>query len=167
MGQPKRPEQNAKKETTARLLAKRRDHYAGPKAPVFASVAGTELRPGNVYRRVLAPAAVAVGLYVEVEVEVTGKDGQVTTEMRKRSAVSFHTFRHTCASLLFDRGRNIKQVQKWLGHADPGVTLRTYVHLIDEGVGDADFFDAAFSDARSAPEAVPEASTGVAAALAA
>lgn len=63
--------------------------------------------------------------------------------MRKRSTVSFHTFRHTCASLLFDAGRNIKQVQEWLGHADPGFTLRTYVHLMDEGVGDAVFMDTA------------------------
>jgi integrase len=55
--------------------------------------------------------------------------------------VSFHTFRHTCASLLFEGGKNIKQVQEWLGHADPGFTLRTYVHLMDEGVGEADFFD--------------------------
>ena len=29
----------------------------------------------------------------------------------------------------------------WLGHADPGFTLRTYVHLIDDGLGDADFLD--------------------------
>jgi hypothetical protein len=28
-----------------------------------------------------------------------------------------------------------------LGHADPGFTLRTYVHLLDAGVGDASFFD--------------------------
>ncbi|MGB7588308.1 MAG: hypothetical protein WBM00_06330, partial [Solirubrobacterales bacterium] len=36
---------------------------------------------------------------------------------------------------LFDDGRNIKQVQEWLGHADPAFTLRTYVHLMDAGVG--------------------------------
>lgn len=40
-------------------------------------------------------------------------------------------------------GRNVKQVQEWLGHADPGFTLRAYVHLMDAGVGDADFLDAA------------------------
>jgi hypothetical protein len=27
--------------------------------------------------------------------------------------------------------------------ADPGFTLRTYVHLLDEGLGDADFLDEA------------------------
>lgn len=48
----------------------------------------------------------------------------------------FHTLRHTCASMLFDVGRNVKQVAEWLGHSDPGFTLRTYVHLIDAGVGE-------------------------------
>jgi D-alanyl-D-alanine carboxypeptidase (penicillin-binding protein 5/6) len=37
-----------------------------------------------------------------------------------------HTLRHTCASLLFANGRNIRQVSDWLGHADPAFTLRTY-----------------------------------------
>jgi Phage integrase family len=57
--------------------------------------------------------------------------------------VSFHTLRHTCASLLFEAGRNVKQVQEWLGHSDPGFTLRTYVHLMDDGIGEADFLDGA------------------------
>ncbi len=59
--------------------------------------------------------------------------------------LGFHVFRHTCASLLFDAGRNLKQIQEWLGHHDPAFTLSTYVHLIDKGLGDADFFDDALS----------------------
>ena len=47
----------------------------------------------------------------------------------------------TCASMLYEAGRNVKQVSKWLGHADPAFMLRTYVHLMDDGVGDASFFD--------------------------
>jgi hypothetical protein len=31
----------------------------------------------------------------------------------------------------------------WLGHSDPGFTLRTYVHMIDDGLGNAEFLDAA------------------------
>jgi integrase len=50
--------------------------------------------------------------------------------------VSFHNFRHTCASLLFEAGRHIRQVCDWLGHSDPAFTLRTYVHLMDEGIGE-------------------------------
>jgi len=62
---------------------------------------------------------------------------------KTRSAMSFHTFRHTCASLLFEAGRNVKQVQAWLGHADPGFTLKTYIHLMESGVGNAVFLDTA------------------------
>lgn len=42
-----------------------------------------------------------------------------------------------------EKGAGGKQVQEWLGHADPGFTLRTYVDLIDKGLADADFLDAA------------------------
>lgn len=110
----------------SRLLAHRRDSYKGPKAPLFPSSTGTPLSPANVYRRVLSPAAISVGLSEEVL-----KSGRTRT----RSTVSFHVFRHTCASLLFEEGRNVKQVADWLGHADPGFTLRTYVHLLDAGLG--------------------------------
>jgi integrase len=116
------------------LLALRRDGYRGPESPVFASKADTPLRPENVYRRALAPAAIEAGF--KIEVVVNGKQ-------KVRSAVSFHTFRHTCASLLFETGRNVKQVQAWLGHADPGFTLKTYIHLMDAGMGTADFLDEA------------------------
>ncbi len=71
----------------------------------------------------MKPAAKAAGLTVE-------RNGEAVPW------VSFHSFRHTCASLLFEEGRNVKQVSEWLGHADPGFTLRTYVHLLDAGVGD-------------------------------
>jgi hypothetical protein len=73
---------------------------------------------------------------VGLTTDVAGKDDSAPW-------ASFHTFRHTCASLLFTEGRNVKQVQEWLGHADPGFTLRTYVHLLDEGLSDADFLDEA------------------------
>ena len=45
--------------------------------------------------------------------------------------------------MLFDSGKNIRQVCDWLGHSDPAFTLRTYVHLMDGGLGGADFLDAA------------------------
>lgn len=40
----------------------------------------------------------------------------------------------------------MKQVQAWLGHADPGFTLSTYIHLMDAGVGSAAFFGQAVGD---------------------
>lgn len=116
-------------EMVRRLTAHRRDTYGGEQAPVFATRTGTPLDPSRVSARILKPAAKAVGLT------------RVRDDGEEVGWVSFHTFRHTCASLLFGHGRNVKQVQEWLGHADPGFTLRTYVHLLDEGVGDATFLD--------------------------
>jgi len=124
-----------------RLLAHRASRYGGELSPVFASTRGTELSPQNIYNRVLAPTAIALGFAIDVE----AKDGK----QKKRSTISFHTFRHTCASLLFER-RNVKQVQEWLGHTDPGFTLRRYVHLMDSGIGDAEFFDDAIEPLRPA-----------------
>jgi integrase len=30
----------------------------------------------------------------------------------------------------------VKQVQEWLGHATPTITLETYIHLMDDGIGE-------------------------------
>lgn len=49
----------------------------------------------------------------------------------------FHTFRHTCASMLFERNPNPKVVQRWLGHHSPEFTLSRYVHLLEDDLGAA------------------------------
>lgn len=41
-----------------------------------------------------------------------------------------HALRHHYASVLLDAGESIKAVSSYLGHADPGFTLRTYTHLL-------------------------------------
>jgi integrase len=112
-----------------RLFATRRGR--APTHRVFTSTTGERLNDGNLRRRVLIPATEAAGL------------GRVDDEGKWRTWIGFHTFRHTCASLLFEAGRDVKQVAAWLGHADPAFTLRSYVHLMDEGIGDAEFLDAA------------------------
>lgn len=45
---------------------------------------------------------------------------------------NFHTYRHTCASLLLDLEKNIKLVQQQLRHKDIKITLGTYSHLMPE-----------------------------------
>jgi integrase len=55
--------------------------------------------------------------------------------------VGLHGLRHSCASILFRRGLNAKQVQSWLGHHSAAFTLATYVHLIDDDFPDAEFLD--------------------------
>jgi len=111
-----------------RLRELRRDNYR-EKAPVFPSASGSELHPSNIRSRVLLPATKAAGL------------GAYNEKGEWRTWISFHTFRHTCASLLFEAGKDVKQTQQWLGHSTPSFTLDTYVHLMDDGLGDADFLD--------------------------
>ena len=41
-----------------------------------------------------------------------------------------HALRHFYASTLLDAGETIKAVSEYLGHSDPGFTLRTYTHLM-------------------------------------
>ncbi|GAA3812511.1 hypothetical protein GCM10022403_052760 [Streptomyces coacervatus] len=41
-----------------------------------------------------------------------------------------HTLRHAYASVLLDAGESIKALSEYLGHSDPGFTLRTYTHLL-------------------------------------
>jgi integrase len=93
---------------------------------VFTSPQGFPISDGNLRRRALIPSVEAAGL----------------------PWVTFHTFRHTCASLLFEAGRDVKQVAEWLGHADAGFTPKVYVHLMDQGVGDAVFMDQAVTVSR-------------------
>jgi integrase len=105
---------------TAALVTRRDSEAKADLAgQVFRSASGGCLDVSNVRRRVLAPAAERAGI----------------------GRIGFHTFRHTCASLLFAAGKDLKQVQHWLGHHDPAFTLSTYIHLLDGGLGDADFLD--------------------------
>ncbi|MEU4676438.1 tyrosine-type recombinase/integrase [Micromonospora sp. NPDC023737] len=73
-----------------------------------------------------------------------------------------HVLRHTYASVLLDAGESIKALSAYLGHADPGFTLRTYTHLlptsedrtrraIDKALGE-DQADEDGTEARDGPE---------------
>lgn len=50
-------------------------------------------------------------------------------DYRKR-ADGMHALRHFYASTLLSRGVSITELSEYLGHADPGFTLRTYTHLV-------------------------------------
>ena len=50
-------------------------------------------------------------------------------EYRKR-ADGMHALRHLYASVLLDAGESIKALSSYLGHSDPGFTLRVYTHLL-------------------------------------
>ena len=66
---------------------------------------------GNLYSRLLKPAARRAGL----------------------PWVSWHTLRRTCATLLVtEHGFLPNQVQTWLGHEDPHITLALYTQLTSD-----------------------------------
>ena len=44
-------------------------------------------------------------------------------------AFSFHMLRHTHATMLFENGANIKDIQERLGHSRIDVTMNTYSHV--------------------------------------
>jgi site-specific recombinase XerD len=46
--------------------------------------------------------------------------------------VSWLTLQHTAASLMFDAGLTLFEVQQRLGHKDPTLTARVYTHLMRE-----------------------------------
>jgi integrase len=50
-------------------------------------------------------------------------------EYRKR-ADGMHALRHFYASTLLAQGVSVKELAEYLGHSDPGFTLRTYTHLV-------------------------------------
>ncbi len=41
----------------------------------------------------------------------------------------FHDLRHSCASILYDKGWDLKDIQTWLGHADIQTTANIYTHI--------------------------------------
>ena len=101
------------------LVLALRQHRAGSEWDgdedlVFTATNGACVHVGNLRRRVLKPAAEEAGV----------------------PWAGFHTFRHSCASMLFAGGRNAVQVQRWLGHHSAAFTLGTYVHLLDGDLGE-------------------------------
>lgn len=46
-----------------------------------------------------------------------------------RPELSLHKLRHSCASMLINRGWDVKKLQYWLGHSDTQTTLNIYAHF--------------------------------------
>ena len=43
--------------------------------------------------------------------------------------IRFHDLRHSCATLLYDNGVSLKEIQEWLGHSNIATTANIYTHL--------------------------------------
>jgi integrase len=58
------------------------------------------------------------------------KPALATAGIQASRANGMHALRHFYASVLLDAGESIKAISEYLGHSDPGFTLRTYTHLL-------------------------------------
>ncbi|CAL9547722.1 hypothetical protein SUDANB1_04362 [Streptomyces sp. enrichment culture] len=48
-----------------------------------------------------------------------------------------HALRHFYASVLLDAGESVNALAEYLGHSDPGLTLKVYAHLMPSSRGRA------------------------------
>lgn len=55
-----------------------------------------------------------------------------------RPEITLHKLRHSCASMLINKGWDIKQLQYWLGHADTSTTLNIYSHYNKQRLNSCD-----------------------------
>jgi integrase len=79
---------------------------------IFTNNRGGHILRGGFSRNALAPAVARAGL-----------DGR---------RVTWLTLRHTAASLMFDAGLTLFEVQQRLGHKSPTLTAKVYTHLMRE-----------------------------------
>lgn len=67
-----------------------------------------------------------------------------------RPEITLHKLRHTCCSLLINKGWDLKKLQYWLGHSDASTTLNIYSHFnrkrLNESENDLNSISAAASD---------------------
>ncbi len=45
--------------------------------------------------------------------------------------LTFHKLRHCAASLLLNEGVPVPVVSRYLGHANPDITMKVYAHVLD------------------------------------
>ena len=75
--------------------------------------------------------------------EISRRFGVLRRELSLPEGTSFHTLRHTHATMLIANGADMRTVQERLGHANVATTLSLYAHVVpgrDQAAADA--FDA-------------------------
>ncbi len=81
---------------------------------------------GHVWRSSFNPDAWKPALAAAGVIPVPAK-GQEHAFAREHG---MHALRHFYASVLLDAGESVKALAEYLGHSDPGLTLRVYAHLM-------------------------------------
>ena len=68
-------------------------------------------------------------LGVRVQPNYITQNFALTLKNNHLKKIRFHDLRHSCASLLYANGVNLKEIQEWLGHSDIATTSNIYTHL--------------------------------------
>ncbi|MGW5852746.1 tyrosine-type recombinase/integrase [Streptomyces sp. NPDC055254] len=93
---------------------------------VFTSTAGNAIWRSAFNDQTWKPALAAAGVIPEPE------KGERYASAREHG---MHALRHFYASVLLDAGESIKALSTYLGHSDPGFTLKVYTHLMPSSQG--------------------------------
>ncbi|WP_051468439.1 tyrosine-type recombinase/integrase [Actinomadura oligospora] len=93
------------------------------------------IRARNFSESVWKPALVTAGIIVpptRVKDEKPGKDRKKKSRLRYATTrkEGTHQLRHFYASVTLAEGVSIKELAEYLGHRDPGFTLRVYAHML-------------------------------------
>ncbi|MFF2061112.1 tyrosine-type recombinase/integrase [Streptomyces sp. NPDC058200] len=129
----------------------RQDGPSVTKRLLFSLTGGGAVRRTDFNTRVWKPALVAA------EVIPEPKSGERHEAAREHG---MHALRHFYASVLLDAGETVKALSAYLGHSDPGFTLRTYTHLMPSSEGRTrKAVDSMYEAAESAPDG-PETAQG-------
>ncbi|WP_345565881.1 tyrosine-type recombinase/integrase [Streptomyces plumbiresistens] len=91
---------------------------------IFTAEQGGMVWRSNFNGKEWKPALAAAG-FISPEADENGKYESAREH-------GMHALRHFYASALLDAGENIKAVSEYMGHADPGLTLRVYAHLMPD-----------------------------------
>jgi len=111
---------------------------------LFTADEGGAVRRSDFNTYAWKPALVAAGVIPAPE---RGKRHQAARED------GMHALRHFYASVLLDAGENIKALSTYLGHSDPGFTLRVYTHLMPSSDDRArNAMESVYGKAVSAPD---------------
>lgn len=100
---------------------------------VFTTTAGGAIRRDSWNRAYWKPALAAAGVIPAPKPVQQGK--RTVLKYAQAREEGFHVLRHTFASVQLDARETIVSVSKWLGHADPSITLRIYAHMMPEADG--------------------------------
>lgn len=93
---------------------------------LFSGASGNHVRVSHFNDHMWKPALAAAGIIPEPQ---AGERYAAAPED------GMHALRHFYASVLLDAGENIRALSAYLGHSDPGLTLRVYTHLMPSSEG--------------------------------